>query len=763
MKIPALTAVASMLRKGRNALRFAFPTLTRRWRRRLPGRFQAYGHTFADRYPWLFRFAAANLGGGEDIRILSFGCSRGDEVFTLRHYFPAAEIQGIDVDPRNIALCRSRLRAQKDARTAFLTAATTEGEPAESYDAIFCLAVLCLADLTISDARRCDPWLYFADFERVVADFARCLKPGGLLLMHTANFRFSDTAAARDFDAVFEAEPEQLAPDLLFDRDNRRLQGVRNRAVAFRKHDAPTSQATHRCGMSPLAVPFHRRYLTLVADIERGFPVGLWKSGDVEIWPLARMDLYLDMYWAKTGAAAPTSAPLALRTVAHIATPLTNIWKSRRDLAHWVVRPRSAHAIFLGDGVSLDCVDGAWQDRFGEPLIAALEERGLGTFLMQSGDLGRLPWRRPTFAANVIAVLGAMAAASAALPVYLPEHEKVLEFLNRSGVVAPSLAASRLARRARNVRSTASAFEQVLRRVQPTIAFVVTYYAGLGPAFLLACRRQGILSVDLQHCPQEGTHKAYGWLAVPKNGYATLPAIFWNWKEEDAADIRTWAETLELPWHRSVHGGHTQVAAFLNDLDPRTKGWDAKFHSLSGMVFEREILVALQPIAGHRAQWDAVAAQIESAPRDWRWWIRRHPASRAYQDADYQQLLSLNRPNVIVEQAASLPLPALLRHMSVLVSLASGAAAEAAVFGVPALFLSDEAHGTFPGLIERGVASVIDARTLNREIARVAAVPVRSRQSGPPALAETVFHLEQAAREYSQLCRGGAGSSGPVR
>jgi len=65
----------------------------------------------------------------------------------------------------------------------FVTAATTEGERAESYDAIFCLAVLCLADLTISGAQRCDPHLRFDNFERMVADFARCLKPGGLLLM----------------------------------------------------------------------------------------------------------------------------------------------------------------------------------------------------------------------------------------------------------------------------------------------------------------------------------------------------------------------------------------------------------------------------------------------------------------------------------------------------------------------------------------------------------------------------------------------------
>src|ERR1700722_15722608 len=105
------------------------------------------------------------------------------------------------------------------------------------------------------------------------------------------------------------------------------------------------------------AVPFHRRYLTLVDEIERNFPVTAWKSDDVEIWPLARMDLYLNMYWANGGVSLFASRPLPLRAIVLLAKPLTNLWNSRRDLAHWVARPKPAHAIFLGDGVSLDRMD----------------------------------------------------------------------------------------------------------------------------------------------------------------------------------------------------------------------------------------------------------------------------------------------------------------------------------------------------------------------------------------------------------------------
>jgi SAM-dependent methyltransferase len=231
-RVPSLAIVARVLRK-----------VWFEWRhgagRPLPGRFQTYSHTLPDRYPWLFGFAQSQITDGEATRILSFGCSRGDEVFSLRRYFPAAGIKGIDIDPANIEQCLKRARSADSRGLSFSVAATTEGEIAESYDAIFCLAVLCRSDLTKSGAQRCDPHLSFADFENVVTDFARCLKPGGFLFLHTAIFRFGDTAVAREFDVALEAETEQLAPAMQFDRNNKLLEGVRYRPVAFRRRAVP--------------------------------------------------------------------------------------------------------------------------------------------------------------------------------------------------------------------------------------------------------------------------------------------------------------------------------------------------------------------------------------------------------------------------------------------------------------------------------------------------------------------------------------------
>jgi SAM-dependent methyltransferase len=245
MRLPNLDTLVGAANRSRGALWGVCDGLYRKFLRRpLPGEYQPYYFTRPDRYPWLFGFAAARLATRPDLRILSFGCSRGEEVFSLRRYFPTATLKGIDINPRKIARCQARARAEHSANITFAVAATTQGEPTAAYDAIFCLAVLCNGDLTTSGAECCAPLLHFDKFDWLVGDFARCLKPGGLLALHTTNFRFCDTRVARDFDVVLEADPAHLAPDVQFGRDNRLLRGERYRAVVFEKRWPPH----HRCG-----------------------------------------------------------------------------------------------------------------------------------------------------------------------------------------------------------------------------------------------------------------------------------------------------------------------------------------------------------------------------------------------------------------------------------------------------------------------------------------------------------------------------------
>jgi 2-polyprenyl-3-methyl-5-hydroxy-6-metoxy-1,4-benzoquinol methylase len=202
------------------------------------GVFQPNNDTADDRYPEIFRFVQSELGADSAVKILSFGCSTGAEVFSLRRYFPRATIKGIDINRLNVASARRQLRGAPDKAITFETAGSSAGEPSTFYDAIFCLAVLRHGALAEPGITRCDQLIRFEDFAAAVADFSRCLKLGGLLAIRHSNFRLHDAPAGAGFETILKVEiprPDRLP---LFGSDNHLLSGVAYPDTVFRKKRA---------------------------------------------------------------------------------------------------------------------------------------------------------------------------------------------------------------------------------------------------------------------------------------------------------------------------------------------------------------------------------------------------------------------------------------------------------------------------------------------------------------------------------------------
>lgn len=204
---PAIRFIYSLLRstESRNsALLLLWPP---------KGLYQPYGSTLEDRYPEIFRYVRDKIGDRADLRILSFGCATGEEVFSLRRYFQRAAIVGLDINPLNIAVCRFGWRRMGDANLKFAVAGSVSGEASASYDVIFAMAVFRHGKLNVTPPPlKCDHHIRFADFEQSVVDLARVLKPGGLLVIQHAMFRFVDTRTAVGFKTVFSFETPGKAP-----------------------------------------------------------------------------------------------------------------------------------------------------------------------------------------------------------------------------------------------------------------------------------------------------------------------------------------------------------------------------------------------------------------------------------------------------------------------------------------------------------------------------------------------------------------------
>ena len=181
--------------------------------------------TAADRYPELFATLAERLPPGA--RILSFGCSTGEELSSLRRLMPHARLTGVEINPRARRLAERRVAGDPLVE---VVASLPDGP----FDAILALAVLQrephrIADQGIVDLSRTYP---FARFDQALAALVDRLAAGGLLAIFHAHYRVEDSSVAGELTAI-PGTPMIAGP--LFDRASRRYAPTPAAASLFAK------------------------------------------------------------------------------------------------------------------------------------------------------------------------------------------------------------------------------------------------------------------------------------------------------------------------------------------------------------------------------------------------------------------------------------------------------------------------------------------------------------------------------------------------
>lgn len=196
---------------------------------------QPYPTTFEDRYPEVFTALAAQLADVAEPWILSYGCSDGSEVRSLRRWFPRARIVGLDPNARMIAKARAHLARNPDEGISYVEAGSPDALGAMRFDAVLAMAVFRHGDLEASAPDSCAQSLPFKRFADTVEALDSHIKPGGWLAVWNAHFRFSDLTIASGYEAQ-ELPFAQSDPQvLLYGPDNARIDGATYAEVLFAK------------------------------------------------------------------------------------------------------------------------------------------------------------------------------------------------------------------------------------------------------------------------------------------------------------------------------------------------------------------------------------------------------------------------------------------------------------------------------------------------------------------------------------------------
>lgn len=188
-----LKRILSFIRSIRNP-RFRSEILTRiEYKDR---HYQGTTYTRLNRFPVLFSQCELVLKHITKPQIISFGCSSGEEVFTLAQYMPCAKITGVDINKWCLKQCNKK---STNKNLFFINRISQEYDRLNSVDAIFCLAVFQRAENRINNFIKIDKGLTFQKFEEEMSILDKKLKVGGLLFIDHCDFSFEDTYIASNY------------------------------------------------------------------------------------------------------------------------------------------------------------------------------------------------------------------------------------------------------------------------------------------------------------------------------------------------------------------------------------------------------------------------------------------------------------------------------------------------------------------------------------------------------------------------------------
>lgn len=208
----------------------------------------------------------------------------------------------------------------------------------------------------------------------------------------------------------------------------------------------------------------------------------------------------------------------------------------------------------------------------------------------------------------------------------------------------------------------------LLDKMEPKNVFMLCYYTLPSFGFILAAKKRGITTIDMQHGGQGEFHPFYNFANIPTEGFSVLPTIFWNW---DRSSFNTLNETFsKTKRHRALIGGNIWGDYLKN----------VKFD----LKTNKKIILYTMQTDSVPVLHDYIIDAIKKSSEDYLWWLRLHPRMTKL---EVDELLSTVenkeiKNKVRIDYGKEDPLPLILMNCYAHVSHFSGCILEAALLKV---------------------------------------------------------------------------------
>jgi len=446
-----------------------------------------------------------------------------------------------------------------------------------------------------------------------------------------------------------------------------------------------------------------RRIIEIINLIEEEPAIIKWKYKDVDFWPLLRLEIYMAlsidlMNMSKNNGNA---ARLKSLIIGNFKFPLKYFGDFTKNSNF-----QKKDILFLSDGISFTKVNGKYFEKFIDPLKYELDNMNLSSLRLDPFH----NYHSPRFSSSIFIQ-------PFLDPIIIKEfltfrnesnfdqknRDFIYQFFSQLNLEKFNFVLEKSFIKARLIYKISHYFEKKLKKVQPKIVFIVSYYGVYGMSIILACRRLGIPTVDLQHGVQGELHAAYGsWLNVPKLGFNVLPNYFWCWSKSEIDVIGKWNNSTEN--HKAILGGNMLLEKWNSKEYPFVIEFEKVFNQLNLIGFN--ILVTLSPGISAPEVLGNLFKVISDTQYRYNWLIRLHPNMLSEKGKVIADLKSYKINKYVLNEVTMLPLYTILNNTDLHITHSSSTVIEASIFGIKSIIVNEYGKELYENQIEDAVAVV---------------------------------------------------------